>query len=73
MKIYMARRHWVANPKRMIDEVDIAIANGTPLDDIKTELQKLAYDEWNQGTSDFGSGIEYAIKIIDKHIGKEQE
>ena len=30
-EIYKARQHWVANPKRMIDEVDIAIANGTPL------------------------------------------
>lgn len=29
--IYEARQHWVANPKRMVDEVDIAIANGTPL------------------------------------------
>lgn len=29
--IYKARQHWVANPKRMVDEVDIAIANGTPL------------------------------------------
>lgn len=29
---YRARQHRVANPKRMyIDEVDIAIANGTPI------------------------------------------
>lgn len=30
-KIYEARQHWVANPKRIVDEVDIAIANGKPL------------------------------------------
>ena len=29
--IYKARQHWVANPKRMVSEVDVAIANGTPL------------------------------------------
>ncbi len=29
--IYKARQRKVDNPKRMIDEVDIAIANGTPL------------------------------------------
>lgn len=28
---YEARKHWVANPKRMIDKVDEAIANGIPL------------------------------------------
>lgn len=28
---YKARQHWVANPKRIVDEVDIAIANGIPL------------------------------------------
>lgn len=27
---YRARQHWVANPKRIIDEVDTAIAHGTP-------------------------------------------
>ena len=30
-EIYKARQHWIANPKRMVDEVDIAIANGTPI------------------------------------------
>lgn len=25
------RQHWVNNPKRMVDLVDVAIANGTPL------------------------------------------
>lgn len=29
--IYEARQHWFANPKRMVDEVDIAIANGIVL------------------------------------------
>ena len=29
--IYKARQHWVANPKRIVDMVDIAIANGIPL------------------------------------------
>jgi hypothetical protein len=28
---YKARQHWVANQKRVVDHVDIAIANGTPL------------------------------------------
>lgn len=28
---YKARKHWVINPKRMVNEVDKAIANGTPL------------------------------------------
>lgn len=28
---YKARQHWVANQKRMVDKVDIAIAKGTPL------------------------------------------
>lgn len=30
--IYKARQHWVTNPKRMVDNVDVAIANGIPLD-----------------------------------------
>lgn len=29
--IYKAKRHLVANQKRMVDKVDIAIANGVPL------------------------------------------
>lgn len=28
---YKARKHWVINPKRMVNEVDKAIANGTVL------------------------------------------
>ena len=34
---YRARQHWVANPKRTIDEVDIAIANGTPITESKAK------------------------------------
>ena len=30
-EVYRARQHWVANAKRIRDEADIAIANGTPI------------------------------------------
>lgn len=30
-KIYEARKNWVANPKMIVDELDEAVANGTPL------------------------------------------
>ena len=37
---YKARQHWVANPKRMVDKVDIAIVNGTPLDDVLDKIRE---------------------------------
>lgn len=51
--VYKARQHWVSNPKRMIDEVDIAIANGTPLPkghgDLKdVEKLKTAFIIWSK-------------------------
>lgn len=33
---YRARQHWVTNPKRMLNEVDKAIANGIPLGECRT-------------------------------------
>ena len=47
-----------------------AIKNGTPLDDIKAEIEteKESMIQHN-GTSDLG----LALEIIDKHIGKENE
>ncbi len=52
--IYKARQHWVANPKKMVDKVDIAIANGTPL----------SRGHWISGHDETGAlGITYTEKI----------
>jgi len=70
---YKARQRWVANPKRKIDEVDKAIANGKPLDDVLDEVRAeithkhLSINE----KSEFDNGRTYAyeevIDIIDKY------
>ena len=49
----------------VLDEIFVenAIYNGTPLDDIKAEIEELPFDHYLNK-----KGI---LKIIDKHIGKE--
>lgn len=51
---------------------DDAIRKGTPLDDVKAEMQKLADDPWNMSVGSVSQGIEDAIEILD-NIGKESE
>lgn len=69
--IYEARQRWVDNPKRMVDEVDIAIANGTPLDDVKAEIKEnIATRESNKSMVQ-NIGLYMALEILD-NIGKAE-
>ena len=45
------------------------IANGTPLDDVRAEIQEKSV--WYRGQT--YDGLCIALKIIDKYIGKESE
>ena len=61
---FKARQHWVANQKRMVDEVDVAIANGIPLDKIRVEIRKkMRFDSFNEGIVSFDD----ISKIFDKY------
>ena len=48
------------------------VMHGIPLDDVKTEIQKLANDPWNMKVGSVSEGLEDAIEILD-NIGKENE
>lgn len=47
------------------DIVVTAIYNGTPLDDVKAEMQRLADEPWNMTVSSASQGLEDAIEILD--------
>ena len=48
-----------------------AVANGTPLDDVKAEIDE-QYDRVKPYNIDVAEGLEMALEIINKHIsGKE--
>lgn len=51
--------------------LQIHILNGTPLDDVKAELQKIADDSWNMRVGSVSQGLEDAIEILD-NIGKTE-
>ena len=80
-EIYKARQHWVANKKRMVDKVDIAIANGIPLDDIRQEIESnlITHGQVIEGefypvdAENINYGIRKALAIIDQHIGERSE
>lgn len=65
---YKARQNWVTNPKRMVDEVDIAIAHGIPLDDVKAEIDKAQEPYMTSTAYDEGVrfGLMLAYQIVDK-------
>ena len=62
------RHKWRVNSD-MCTELDIAVAKGTPLDDIKSEIERKA----NNGHDAYGAGMIKALYIIDKHIGERSE
>ena len=47
-----------------------AIKNGTPLDDIKAEIKQVVEEEADDKR--WSRGLHYALKIIDRHTGKER-
>lgn len=52
-----------------------AIKNGTPLDDVKAEINKNIINEYtgqNEYEIALSDGLELALQIIDKHIGKAE-
>lgn len=50
-----------------------AIKNGVPLDDVKAEIRELR-DSWEKDCyHDEAEALNLALKIIDKHVGKESE
>ena len=64
------RHKWRVNSD-MCTELDIAVAKGTPLDDIKADIERKANSgQWSEATV---YGMQKALFIIDKHIGKEKE
>ena len=67
-EIYKARQHLVANQNRMIDEVDIAIANGIPLPKGHGKLITEPTEEEIAGTiggqNDFAECIRNAVKAV---------
>jgi len=58
---YKARQHWVANQKKMVDKVDIAIANGTSL--TPNVLADLLMEERIRG--ELKQDISYSKDVID--------
>ena len=52
-KIYEARRDWVANPKRTVDDVDIAIANGIVLTKGHGRLKDIDEIDWYGCTTEY--------------------
>lgn len=71
--IYKARQHWVANQKRTVDKVDIAIANGTPLDNVKAEIAEEICLTDNPYTKETKYTIEHSrlLEIFD-NIGRAE-
>ena len=70
---YKARQHWVANQKRMVDEVDIAIANGIPLDKIRAEIEQgycEVEDDYDRGRN---MGLYIAMQIIDHYKAESED
>lgn len=53
------------------DEVAKAIKNGTPLDDVKAEIQRRADDPWNMTVGSASQGLKDAIEILD-NIGETE-
>lgn len=56
-------------------DLRLAVKNGTPLDDVKAEINKNIINEYtgqNEYEIALSDGLELALQIIDKHIsGKE--
>ena len=53
-------------------ELNGAIINGIPLEDIRKEIEQTVKEECNNDLV-WSSGLKYALKIIDKHIGERSE
>lgn len=70
---YKARQHWVANQKRTVDEVDIAIANGIPLPKGHGRLidADALYGQFEYADYDFDKTMEYAPTIIEADRSEE--
>ena len=52
--------------------LQMRIMNGIPLDDVKAEIEeKISHYDHFQG-SNTAHGLEIALEIIDKHIGKAE-
>lgn len=49
-----------------------SIANGIPLDDIKTEIENIEINGYIRDVECFNAGINTALKVIDNHAGKER-
>lgn len=54
-----------------MDMIAQAIANGTPLDDVKAEIQRRADDPWNMAVGSASQGLKDAIEILD-NIGETE-
>ena len=57
------------------DCIESAIAHGTPLDDVKAEIQRTITASWYNGENykkNYRDGLNDAIDILD-NIGKESE
>lgn len=59
--------HFFGCYSQKLDEV---IKRGIPLDDIKAEIQQVVEEEADDER--WSRGLHYALRIIDKHIGKER-
>lgn len=79
---YKARQRWLVNPKRleftgiiMADEVDIAIAHGIPLDDVKNKILDYNVRKHVSGSESFlrgyAVGMDKSAEILD-NIGKAE-
>ena len=55
-------------PDEMQKNVDKAIQHGTPLEQIRAEIEQIA-DEEQKHDGNWAIGLRYAIKIIDKYRG----
>ena len=66
------RHKWRVNSD-MCTELDILVANGTPLDDIRAEIE--TEKEKEKAEINYGKVYVYnkCLEIIDKHVGKEKE
>ena len=60
--------------RQNIDKIYIAVANGTPLDDVKAEIQRTITASWYNGENykkNYRNGLSDAIEILD-NIGKAE-
>lgn len=55
-----------------IDNVMLAVKNGTPLEDIMAHLQLMADDVWNQQVG-ASKGLEEAIEIIESFTERRND